>query len=90
MALPKVTYPRTSDGFQKKIQKMNEAGIKTREDAYKFAALNLKAIEFEMDRCKGREDNELIAGLLERYNKLKKNWERRLQYAAENIYEPVK
>ncbi len=74
--LPKISFPRTSDGFQKKIDTMSKTGIKTREDAYKFTILNLKSIEFEMERCEAYKNNPLIAGLLERYGKLKERWEK--------------
>lgn len=87
--LPKITYPRTSDGFQKKIEKMQNAGIKTREDAYKYVMLNLKAIEFEMGRVMEHKDNPMIAGLIERYDHLKAKWEKRLQYTIENINKPI-
>lgn len=87
--LPKITYPRTSDGFQKKIDAMLKAGINTREDAYKYAMLNLASINFEMNRVKAHMDNPIIAGLLERYGKLKEKWEKRLQYTIDNINTPI-
>lgn len=87
--LPKITLPRTSDGFQKKIEAMQKAGINTRKDAYIFAMLNLKSVEFEMERCKGYEDNPLIAGLLERYVPLKERWEKRLRYTINNFNKEV-
>lgn len=87
--LPKISYPRTSDGFQKKIAEMQKAGINTREQAYKYVMLNLKSIELEMERCKGYENVPLIAGLLERYGKLKEKWEKRLQYTIDNINTPI-
>lgn len=87
--LPKITFPRTSDGFQKKITEMQKVGINTREQAYKYAVLNLKSIELEMERCKGYENVPLIAGLLERYGGLKEKWEKRLQYTIDNINTPI-
>lgn len=87
--LPKMTYPRTSDGFQKKIEKMQKDGFNTREDAYKFAMLNIKSIEFEMARVMAHKDNPVIAGLIERYELLKRRWEKKLQYTIDNINNPV-
>lgn len=87
--LPKISFPRTSDGFQKKIEKMQKAGINTRKDAYIYAMLNLKSIDFEMERLKEYADNKMVAGLLERYATLKVNWEKKLQYTIDNINKPL-
>lgn len=87
--LPKITYPRTLDGLQKKIQAMQKAGINTRKDAYIYTMLNLKSIELEMERLKGYEDNPVVAGLLERYTKLRAKWEGHREYTINNINEPV-
>lgn len=88
--LPKITYPRTSDGFQKKIEQMQREGINTRERAYIYVMLNLKSIELEMERCRMFKEIPMIAGLLERYVKLKEKWEKRLQFTIDNINEPIK
>ena len=87
--LPKISFPRTSDGFQKKIEKMQKAGIKTREDAYKYVMLNLKAIDLEMERVMAHKDNPVIAGLIERYDRLKAKWEKKLQYTIANLNTPI-
>ena len=87
--LPKITYPRTSDGFQKKIEKMQKEGINTREQAYIYVMLNLKSIELEMERCEDFKENPIIAGLLERYDRLKARWEKRLQFTIDNINKPI-
>ena len=68
---------------------MQQEGITTREQAYKYAALNLKSIDFEMERLKGYENVPLIAGLIERYTKLKEKWEKRLQFTIDNINKPM-
>lgn len=88
--LPKITFPRTSDGFQKKIEQMQREGINTRERAYIYVMLNLKSIELEMERCRMFKEIPMIAGLLERYVKLKEKWEKRLQFTIDNINEPIK
>lgn len=87
--LPKITFPRTSDGFQKKIEKMQKDGINTREDAYKYAMLNLASVDFEMNRINDYKENPIIAGLLERYEVLKARWEKRLQFTIDNINKPL-
>ena len=78
--LPKVIIPRTSDGFQKKLDYMNQSGIETKEDAYKYSVLMLASINFEMDRLKDYESNLLVAGLIERYQPMKEKWEQRLEF----------
>lgn len=88
--LPKITFPRTSDGFQKKIEQMQHEGINTHERAYIYAMLNLKSIELEMERCRMFKEIPMIAGLLERYVRLKEKWEKRLQFTIDNINEPIK
>lgn len=85
MALPKITLPRTSDGFQKKLDAMNKAGINTKEDAYKYAVLMLASIDFEMERCRAFADNPMVAGLLERYEKMKERWEKHVEYTKDHI-----
>ena len=87
--LPKISYPRTSDGFQKKIEKMQKEGINTRERAYIYTMLNLKSIELEMERLKGYESNPMVAGLIERYNKLKVKWEACKSFTTNNINKPL-
>lgn len=87
--LPKISFPRTSDGFQKKIEKMQKEGINTRERAYEYVMLNLKSIELEMERCKAFKENPMIAGLLERYDKLKAKWEKRLKFTIDHINDPL-
>lgn len=86
---PKITYPRTSDGFQKKIEQMQKEGIRTRERAYIYTMFNLKSIEFEMDRCRAFKENPVIAGLLERYEKLKERWEERMKFTVDHINDPI-
>lgn len=83
--LPKIIIPRTSDGFQKKLDYMNQAGIDTKEDAYKYSVLMLASINFEMGRLKGHEDNPLVAGLIERYEPMKKRWEQRLEFTKSQL-----
>lgn len=83
--LPKVIIPRTSDGFQKKLDYMTQAGIDTKEDAYKYSALMLASINFEMDRLKDYESNPLVSGLLERYQVLKERWEKRLEFTKSQL-----
>lgn len=77
--------PRTSDGFQKKLDAMNKKGIKTPEDAYKFSVLMLGSIEFEMGRLEPYKDQPLIEGLLVRYQSMKERWEQRLAYTKEQL-----
>ena len=83
--LPKVTLPRTSDGFQKKLDKMVKDGIKTPEDAYKYSVLMFESVEFEMKRLEAFKDNELAAGLIERYGALRDKWKRRLEYTKNQL-----
>lgn len=83
--LPKVIIPRTSDGFQKKLDYMTQAGIDTKEDAYKYSVLMLASINFEMGRLKDYESNPLVAGLLERYQPMKEKWERRLEFTKSRL-----
>ena len=83
--LPKIIVPRTPDGFQKKLDYMNQAGIDTKEDAYKYATLMLASINFEIDRLKGHESNPLVAGLIERYKPMKERWEKRLEFTKQQL-----
>ena len=87
--LPKVSFPRTSDGFQKRIEKMQKEGINTRDRAYEYVMLNLKSIEHEMESCRAFKENPMIAGLLERYEALKEKWEKRLQFTIDHINDPI-
>ena len=82
---PKIIVPRTSGGFQKKLDYMNQAGIDTKEDAYKYATLMLASINFEIDRLKGHESNPLVAGLIERYKPMKERWEKRLEFTKQQL-----
>lgn len=83
--LPKIVIPRTSDGFQKKLDYLTQAGIDTKEDAYKYSVLMLASINFEMDRLKEYESNQLVSGLLERYQAMKEKWERRLEFTKSQL-----
>lgn len=83
--LPKIVLPRTSDGFQKKIDYMNQAGIDTKEDAYKYASLMLGSIDLELERLKPYAGTPLVDGLIERYAPMKERWERRLEYTKSQL-----
>lgn len=84
-----MTFPRTSDGFQKKIAEMQKKGIKTRSDAYKFAILNLKAVEFEIEKVRKYKDEPVIAGLLARYDLIKTRWEKKMKFTVDHINDPI-
>lgn len=98
--LPKITLPRTSDGFTKKLNKLNDAGIKTRKQAYEYAYLMLESINFELKKLEeqvikleGRaalNGKVLLEGLIERYKPLQEKWKNRLQYTIDHFNEPVK
>ncbi len=83
--LPNITLPRTSDGFTKKLDAMNKAGINTREDAYKYATIMLASINFEMARLEPYKDNPHINGLIVRYQPMRERWERNLEYIRKQL-----
>lgn len=70
-SLPKIVLPRTSDGFQKKLDHMNQDRIETEEDAYKYASLMLGSVELELGRLKPYAGTPLVDGLIERYELMK-------------------
>lgn len=84
-SLPKTALPRTSDGFQKKLDHMNQAGIETEEDAYKYASLMLGSIELELSQLKAYAGTPLVDGLIERYELMKERWEHRLEYTKSQL-----
>lgn len=98
--LPKITLPRTSDGFAKKLNKLNGVGIKTRKQAYEYAYLMLESINFELKKleeqviklegCAALNGKVLLEGLIERYKPLQEKWQKNLQYTIDHFNEPIK
>lgn len=79
--MKKITLPKTSDGYQKKLDALVKSGISTPEDKYKYAYIMFNSIEFEMNRLKEvDQSNPIVQGLLQRYEPLKQKWSKILQY----------
>lgn len=85
----KLIMPRTSAGFQKKIDAMLAAGITTRQDALDYATLMVGSIELEMKKLESAADRPMVAMLIWKYKDLKARWDQKLKYCMEHINDPI-
>lgn len=85
----KITLPKTSEGFDKAIQKLMDKGINTRDDAYRCAYLSCKSIELEIEKLAPYSDQPVVAELLKKYKELQVKWQARLAHTEEHLLDPI-
>lgn len=87
--IKKISTPRTSEGFDKALNKLASENISTREDAYKFAYLMFESIKMDIEKLDPDDGNPLTQELLKNYKELYNKWEKALKYTKEHYFEPI-